>query len=147
MSSDDYHSSFTAKSSPEETYKKISQVAKWWSENFEGSSAKVEDSFTLRFKNGDWYKIKVVELVPAERIVWDVMDAEQTWHEDRDEWKGTKIIWEIRPTHNGSEIGLTHEGLVPELECFENSKMGWDLLMQPSLLKFLNEGKGSPQST
>ena len=62
MSSDDYYSSFTAKSSPEETYKKISQVAKWWSENFEGSSAKVEDSFTLRFKNGDWYKIKVVEL-------------------------------------------------------------------------------------
>lgn len=145
MSSNDYRLSFTAKTPPEETYKKISEVAEWWGENVEGSSAKAEDSFTIRFKNGDWYKIKVAELVPAKRIVWDVVEAEQTWHDDRDEWKGTKIIWEITRKNNGSEVSLTHEGLVPGLECFENSKMGWDLLMRPSLSKLLNEGKGSPQ--
>lgn len=144
MKEQDYHSSFTATISPREAFEKISRVSEWWSTNFEGSSSKLGDVFTVRFKAGDWYTIKIDELIPAKKIVWNVIDAEQTWHEDRKEWAGTKIVWEITPVKNGTEVTMTHVGLVPEFECYDKCKMGWDWLMQNSLSKLLNEGKGLP---
>ena len=42
------------------------------------------------------------------------------------------------------EVKLTHVGLVPEFECFDKCSLGWDYLMQKSLLELLNEGKGLP---
>ena len=144
MKEQDYHSSFTANISPREAFEKISRVNEWWSLNFEGESSKLGDVFTVLFKSGDYYTIKISELIPGEKIVWDVIDADQTWHEDRDEWNGTKIVWEISPEKDGSRVTMTHQGLVPAFECYEKCKMGWDYLMQQSLSKFLTEGKGLP---
>lgn len=139
----DYQSIITAKIAPTEASNKISQVSKWWSLNFEGSS-KPGDVFTVRFKNGDRYEIKVEELIPGKKIVWDVIDADQTWHEDRDEWTGTKIICDISPDKNGSKVTMTHLGLVPEFECYDRCKLGWDYLLKESLYKYLSEGTGMP---
>jgi hypothetical protein len=144
MQQQDYHSNITADITPEETFDKISRVNEWWSTNLEGSSSKLRDVFTVHFKSGDWYKIKIDELIPGKKIVWDVIDAEQTWHEDRKEWTGTKIIWEISPVKNGSKVSMTHLGLIPEFECYDKCTMGWDWLMQKSITSLLTEGKGLP---
>ena len=88
------------------------------------------------FKNGDWYTIKIVELIPGKKILWDVIDAEQTWHEDRKEWAGTNIVFEISPLKNGSKVTLTHSGLTPEAECYDKCKMGWDYLMQRRIQRY-----------
>ncbi len=144
MPRQDYHSSLTVQIAPEEAVDKISQVSKWWSLNFEGSSSKTGDVFTVRFKNGDWYKIKIEELIPGKKIMWDVIGSDQTWHEDRDEWTGTKIVWEISPVKNGSKVTMTHLGLTPEVECYDQCKRGWDYLSKESLYKYLTEGVGMP---
>ena len=78
MQQQDYHSSITADITPEEAFDKISRVNEWWSTNFEGSSSKLGDVFIVHFKNGDWYKIKIDELNPGKKFVWNVIDAEQT---------------------------------------------------------------------
>lgn len=144
MQQQDYHSSITADIAPEEVFDKISHVNEWWSTHFEGSSSKLGDNFTVRFSNGDWYKIKIDELTPGKKIVWNVTDAEQTWHEDRKEWAGTKIVFEISPLKNGSQVTMTHIGLIPEAECYNKCKVGWDYLMQKSLSMLLKENKGFP---
>jgi hypothetical protein len=144
MQEQDYHSSITADITPQEAFDKISRVNEWWSLNFEGNSSKLGDVFTVRFKSGDRYTIKISELIPGKKMVWDVIDADQTWHEDRDEWNGTQIVWEISPEKNGSKVTMTHQGLVPAFECYETCKMGWDYLIQKSLSMFLNEDKGLP---
>ncbi|HXZ04009.1 MAG TPA: SRPBCC domain-containing protein [Ktedonobacteraceae bacterium] len=144
MKQQDYHGSITASVTPQAAFEKISRVSQWWAKDFEGKSDEPNDVFTVRFKNGDWYTIKIAKLIPGKKILWDVIDAEQTWHEDRKEWAGTNIVFEISPLKNGSKVTLTHSGLTPEAECYDKCKMGWDYLMQKSLSKFLTEGIGLP---
>ena len=139
-----YHSSFTANSSPREAFEKISRVSEWWSKNFEGKSQKQNDVFTVRFSNGDMYTAKVSETLPDTKIIWEVIDAYQGWVKEPTEWVGTKIIWEVIPQKEGVEVEMTHIGLVPELECFNQCTKGWNYLTLESLSKFLNEGKGHP---
>ncbi len=146
MQPQDYHRTMTTGIPPEEAYTKISCVDEWWSTHVEGSFAKLGDVFTVHFKNGDRYTIHIDELVPGKKILWNVIDAEQTWHEERKEWVGTKILWEIAPEKNGSKVGLTHLGLIPEFECYDTCTMGWDWLMQKSITNLLIEGKGLPAS-
>jgi len=145
MKTQGYHSSISVKSSPRETFDGISNVAGWWSKNFEGKSSKVNDVFTVRFPSGDMYKIRIGEIDPNKRIVWEVIDAYQGWVKNTSEWAGTKIVWEIKKENNdGVSLDMTHIGLVPEIECYDRCNKGWNWLMQESLAKYLTEGKGLP---
>jgi len=141
----DYSRSFSTSVSPQDVFKKISRVSQWWAVDFEGKSEKLDDVFTVRFKNGDMYKIKISEIIPNKKIIWDVIDAYQGWHDNHTEWVGTKIVWEVFHQNNGTEVKLTHIGLVPEFECFEKCSMGWDYLMENSLQKLLKDNQGMPR--
>ena len=90
------------------------------------------------------YKIKIVEIVPNEKVVWEVVDSNQTWHKDSTEWTGTKIVWEISSRKNAAQIDMTHLGLVPSFECYDVCKQGWNYLIQQSLFQFMTENKGLP---
>lgn len=144
MDQQDYHSSISTSVSPGEAFEKISRVSDWWAKDFEGKSKELNDVFTVRFKNGDMYKMKVFEIAPDKKIVWNVIDSFQGWHDDHTEWTGTKIVWEVVPQDDRTELKMTHGGLVPGFECFEKCNQGWNYLIQKSLLKLLNEGKGLP---
>jgi hypothetical protein len=144
MKNQDYHSSITAHSTLEEAFNKISHVSEWWAKDFEGKSEEPDDVFTVRFKNGDMYKVKVAEVIPNKKIVWEVIDSYQGWHNDHTEWVGTKIVWEVFSKTDSIEVKITHLGLVPKFECFDTCSQGWDYLMGKSLLNFLNSNKGMP---
>jgi hypothetical protein len=60
------------------------------------------------------------------------------------EWEGTKLKWEIQKQGKNTKITLTHEGLVPLLDCYKVCEKGWDYYFGNSLKKYLNEGIGSP---
>ncbi len=138
INTQDYRRRIKTPATAKEAFAKISQVPWWWSKDFEGSSSKPGDVFTVRFKNGARYTIRISQFIPDKKIIWDVIDADQTWHEDRDEWNGTKMIWEISPEMNGSTVTMTHQGLLPNLECYEKCTKGWDyLLNQEGLYKIL----------
>jgi Activator of Hsp90 ATPase homolog 1-like protein len=139
----DYRAKISVNVTPEEAFEKISRVQEWWGKNFEGKSSKVNDVFAVRFPSGDMYKIRIAELDPNEKIVWEVIDAFQSWVKNTSEWKGTKIVWEIKREKNGVSIDMAHKGLVP-LECYNRCKIGWNYLTQESLSKFLTDGKGLP---
>ena len=122
----------------------ISRVAEWWAKDFQGQSKRPGDVFTVRFEKGDSFKLKVAEVIPDRRIVWEVLDANQKWVKDPAEWVGTKIIWDINEVSGGTEIRFTHLGLVPDLECFGTCQLAWDYLMQKSLAGLLSTGTGLP---
>ena len=73
-----------------------------------------------------------------------MIDSYQGWHDDHTEWVGTKIVWEVLPKADSIEVKMTHVGLVPEFECFDQCRLGWDYLIGKSLLNFLNTNKGVP---
>jgi len=76
------------------------------------------------------------------KIVWHVDDAAIGFTEDKNEWTGTDLIFEIFPRAEKTEIKFTHRGLTPKLECFEACSAGWEFYITKSLKNFLLEGQG-----
>ena len=73
----------------------INDVSKFWPEEFEGESAKLNDEFIFRSGDSHYSKNKVLELVPGKKLVWLV--TESIRKTDNFEWTGTKMIFELTP--------------------------------------------------
>ncbi len=144
MNTQDYQHTITTNLSPREVIAKICSVQKWWANDFTGKSAKLNDVFTVRFKGGDMYTCKVSEIIPNKKIVWDVIDAYQGWHDNHKEWVDTYIVWEVTSQEDGTQIKMTHVGLVPAFECYSACHQGWDYLIGKSLQKYLDDNEGMP---
>jgi Activator of Hsp90 ATPase homolog 1-like protein len=145
MEQKDYQTSITVKTNAKEVQQGINKVSEWWTISFEGSAAKLNDKFTVRFGK-TFVKFNINEVVPDEKIVWAVTDCYLDWLNDKKEWNNTKILWEISGKGKTTEITMTHVGLIPEVECYNDCRKGWNFYVNESLLSLLNEGKGMPDS-
>ena len=63
---------------------------------------------------------------------------------DKTEWINTKLIFELSSEGNKTNIVFTHEGLVPEYECYNVCKDAWTSYIQGSLKNYIEIGKGKP---
>jgi hypothetical protein len=144
MEIDHYHHTIAAKVSPEEAFTMINRVPDWWTrQGFSGATGNRGDCFTVRW--GDTFvDFEVTELLPGRRIVWQVKRSRIPWVKDQDEWTGTSVEWDITSENGGSRITITHRGLTPAVECYQDCKQGWDFYAGESLRKLLSEGKGMP---
>lgn len=138
----DYTCSIQVEKSPEEVFKAIKDVAAWWIGQVRGKADHVGSKFTYKYKTFHTSEQTVMELTPNAKIVWRVDEAILPFVEDKSEWKGTEIIFEILPTNKGSEIKFTHRGLTPKLECYPACSGGWDFYIAKSLKSFLTTGRG-----
>lgn len=66
---------------------------------------------------------------------------------DQAEWVGTKVIFEIAEKNGKTQLRFTHQGLVPEYECFEVCSNGWTHYIQQSLFGLITTGEGQPNKT
>jgi len=144
MNKQDYTASIAVNATPQEVFKKINSVTKWWTEDLNGSSQQLNDEFTVRFGDVHVSKQKLVEVIPDKKVVWLVTGSKLNFIEDESEWTGTKISFELSNDGGKTQIHFTHIGLVPEVECYRDCTRGWDHYIKGSLLKLLTEGKGSP---
>ncbi|MFD2292449.1 SRPBCC domain-containing protein [Mariniflexile gromovii] len=133
------------KKNSENVYKAITQqIDKWWTEDFLGSSKKVNEEFTIRF--GTTFKtLKVTELTPNKKVVWTCIDTLIDIPElpNNTEWKGTEIVWNLDNNATNTKISLTHIGLTPKVKCYNICEKGWVSFLD-SLKLFVETGKGSP---
>ncbi|HTK19707.1 MAG TPA: SRPBCC domain-containing protein [Mucilaginibacter sp.] len=136
-----YHSSIVVNENAKEAYDKISRVNEWWAVNFEGRAQNLGDAFKVTF--GETYvTFKITEAIPGKKVGWLVTDSYLPWQNDKTEWTGTEVVFEISEKNNATKIDMTHIGLTPEVECFENCQAGWNHYINRSLIKFINEGQG-----
>ncbi|HEV2695998.1 MAG TPA: SRPBCC domain-containing protein [Verrucomicrobiae bacterium] len=138
-----YHATFHISITPQEAIKKINHVAAWWGQDFSGSARQLDDVFTIRFGE-TWVTFKVVDVMPAERLEWEIIDCHLPWLIDKAEWKNTNLIWELSAEHGLTRIGFIHVGLIPEMECYDTCSAGWDFYLKESLFKLLTENQGRP---
>ena len=66
---------------------------------------------------------------------------------DREEWKGTELVFEIKTTDEGTQLTFTHIGLTPQVECFAQCEKGWDFFIGTSLHQLITLGVGQPDTT
>jgi hypothetical protein len=127
-----------------EAFDAITNVRGWWSEEIDGGTAELNDEFVYHYKDMHYCKIALIEVVPNERVVWLVLDNYFQFTKDQSEWKDTKVIFDISEKDGKTQIKFTHEGLVPQYECYEICKEAWTGYIQDSLGGLINTGKGQP---
>jgi hypothetical protein len=144
MKAQDFQITITVDATIHDAFKSINQVTKWWTENLEGSSHKLNDEFTVFFGDVHVSKQKVVEFIPDRRVVWLVTESRLNFIEDKQEWNDTQIIFDLEEGGGKTQIRFTHAGLVPAIECFNDCSSAWSEYIQGSLRSLVNTGKGQP---
>lgn len=144
MKPHDYTTSIIVKASAKVAYEAIISVTKWWTENMQGSSRKVNDEFTVRFWDVHVSTQRVVELIPDKKIVWSVTQSALNFIKNRSEWTGTTIIFEIVENGKETQIVFTHQGLNASVECHDACSTAWQEYIHESLKLLIDTGKGKP---
>ena len=144
MTTQDYTATLLVAQDKTETFNAITNFRGWWSEQIEGETDKLNEVFIYHYKDIHLCKIKLIELVADKKLVYKVVDNRFNFTKDKSEWKNTKLIFEISTVGTGTKVKFTHEGLVPEYECYEICKDSWGGYIKKSLFNLINMGKGQP---
>ena len=143
METQNYTATIEVAKSPTEVFKHLVDVSKWWGgKDYAGSSAQLNDEFIVKHGDAHYSKQKVVEVVPDKKIVWLVTESKLNWLEkDKQEWTNTRMVFELAPKGDTTLLHFTHEGLVPDKECYVRCEKGWDMVIKEWLFNFIADGK------
>ena len=144
MIQQDYQCGYTVALSPDEVLEHIANVPDWWVRNTEGSAKGLHDVFTVRFPGETWVTFEITEFVPGKKVVWHVSDSQINFVEDKSEWTGTDIVFEIGRKDDRTELRFTHVGLVRAIECYGSCSNAWAFYVNNSLYRLITTGKGEP---
>src|SRR4030095_435896 len=128
------------KSSVDEAYKALATregLAAWWTNNTEGDS-KVGGVLQFRFGAGG-FDMKILELQPARRVLWEVVDGPR-------EWIGTKVSWDLKQEGDYAIVLFKHEGWKEPVEFMHHCSTKWAVFLV-SLKSLVETGKGAPTRT
>jgi hypothetical protein len=108
----DFTTTILVEQSQETAYNTILDVRSWWSglygESFEGNAAALGDEFSFLAGDGMHHtKQKLVALVPGRKVVWLVTEANLSFVDKTDEWKGTRISFDISEESGKTKIVFT----------------------------------------
>jgi len=140
--STDYTTTFTVPQPPAHVFAAINDPRGWWDGDITGTTDRLGAEFTYRYGRMHTSVQRVAELVPDERVVWDVVSSTLTFVDEPEPWTGTRIAFDLEPVEGGTRVTLVHEGLVPALECFDQCSLGWDHAAGRSLREFIATGQG-----
>jgi Activator of Hsp90 ATPase homolog 1-like protein len=133
---------FSVDQTPKQVFDAINNVRGWWTGKIEGNTEKLGDEFTYRYEDIHYSKQKLIEVVPHQKVVWEVLDADLSFADDKSEWKGTKIIFDVARRGDKTEMRFTHLGLVPDFGCFDSCSKGWGYYINDSLRKYIAQSEG-----
>ena len=142
MTNKSYITAIEVAQSPQDVFNRLKDVSKWWGgKDLEGESSDISDEFTITHPGAHYSKQKLVEVVPGKKIVWLVTESTLYWLEkDKHEWTNTKMIFEITTKGGKTVLHFTHEGLVPEIECYAKCEQGWNMVIKDWLFNFITAG-------
>ena len=116
-------------------------LAGWWTRDTRGDDGgKVGGKIVFRFSDGEreigGFDVKVLELEPARRVLWDVEDGPS-------EWIGTKISFELKQEDGFSIVLFKHQGWKEPVEFMHHCSTKWATFLV-SLRDLLETGIGAP---
>jgi hypothetical protein len=124
-------------SSQTDVYKALTTVeglSAWWTNNTQGEG-RIGGVLQFRFGAGG-FDMKVLELHPATRVLWQVIDGPE-------EWIGTRISFDIEQKDDWTIILFKHEGWKEPVEFMYHCSTKWGVFLL-SLKSLLETGKGAP---
>jgi hypothetical protein len=138
----DFRTSFEVDQTPEEVFRAVTEVPRWWTGEVEGSAAALGDEFVYSYADLHVSRQRVTELIPGRRVVWRVLDAKLSFTDDPAEWVGTEIVFAIDRRDDRTVLTFEHVGLVPEVECYDQCSSAWAFFINGSLKHLITTGEG-----
>lgn len=130
------------RSTPDAVYKALATrqgVAGWWTDDTTGES-RVGGTLRVRFTSGGVeigdMTMKLVELRPAELVLWEVASGPA-------EWLGTTIRFELKQEDEHCIVLFSHEGWEERVEFMHHCSTKWAIFLM-SLKSLVETGKGLP---
>ena len=125
-------------SSPSDAYRALTTIeglSGWWTDNTQGES-KVGGVLRFRFFEADRFDMKVLELDPNKRVLWEVVEGPK-------EWIGTTIGWDFKPEGDRTVVLFKHQGWKDPVEFMHHCSTKWATFLM-SLKALVETGKGAP---
>ncbi|HEV2637914.1 MAG TPA: SRPBCC domain-containing protein [Actinocrinis sp.] len=145
MTGESYRTSILVDQSPEEVFNAVVNTRGWWAaDGIVGETEKQGDEFTFEVPGIHRSEMELKEVVPNKKVVWLAKENWISFVEDKTEWNGTELHFDISEKDGKTELQFTHVGLVPEFECYEACSGGWTFYIRESLRDLIATGKGQP---
>jgi len=109
------------------------ELSSLWTTDTQGES-KVGDVLKFRFGGDRGFDMEVLELDPAKRVLWQVVEGPA-------EWVGTKVSFDFRQEGDWAIIFFKHQGWKEPVEFMHHCSIKWATFLL-SLKSLLESGKG-----
>lgn len=107
----------------------------WWTGDTTGKTG-VGDVIHFQFGDRGFFDMKVLELAPAKRVLWEVVKGPE-------EWIGTGVSWDLKPQDDGTTILFKQQGWREPVEFMHHCSTKWATFLL-SLKAMLESGDGTP---
>lgn len=144
MNEQDFTSTIVVDQDPSTVFNAIKNFRAWWSDDIQGETGTLNETFFYHYKDVHLCRLKLIEVIPDKKLVYQVIDNQFNFTKNKTEWIGTKLVFDISKDGEKTKMQFTHEGLVPEYECYNVCKDAWSSYIQGSLKSLIETGRGKP---
>ena len=126
------------KASPNDTAKALTTLpglAGWWTTDTQGN-CNVGGVIKFRFEPRGFFDMKVLELDPGNRVLWQVVDGPA-------EWIGTKVRFDLKREGDWTIILFKHQDWKESVEFMHHCSTKWAMFLM-SMKSLVETGKGAP---
>lgn len=149
MTKQSYRKTIDVQAPPSAAFEAVTKgVEHWWTRP-DQPLINIGDRAKFNFPPGvSYWTFELTGMKPSTWVEWTCVDAlhihEGKPKEIETEWLNTQVLWQISEHEGGSRIELRHDGLTPDLLCYDVCEAGWDLFFLGSLKQYLDTGQGKP---
>ena len=146
MSDDNLTIDILVDQSPDDVFAAVNDVRGWWSGQIDGDTDRLGGEFTYRYEDMHRSTQRITEFVPGKRVAWQVIDSYLSFIEDKSEWTGSEITFDIDRVGDQTRLRFSHIGLTPDVECYDSCQPAWVFYVGNSLRNFITSGAGQPNA-
>ena len=138
-----YTATIQVRNSTDQVYSAITEeMSDWWTP-MSAQFLNLGDQAKTDFGGESYWILEAITLEKPDLIELRCCEAHHI-HDGlseniRQEWLNTVLKFDIKQKGEGTEITLIHNGLVPDLECYDVCKAGWDYYFSGSLKAYLDQ--------
>jgi uncharacterized protein YndB with AHSA1/START domain len=125
-------------SSPDDVYAALTTIeglSGWWTRDSTGDT-EVGDVIAFRFGELGGFDMKIVELAPGKKVLWEVVEGPA-------EWVGTHVSFELSQAGDYTVVLFEHRGWAEPVEFMYHCSTKWGSYLL-SLKRLLETGEGAP---
>ena len=111
----------------------VDELARWWTTDTTGAGDGV---LQFRFSDVGGFDMKVLDLQPNKRVLWEVVDGPE-------EWIGTTVSFDLVHDGEWTIVLFKHEGWREQVEFMNHCSTKWAIFLM-SLKSLVETGAGAP---